>query len=104
MLFTTLSNIMLFNLIVGIINNLFENSVDDADAESRSMLVLTHERLRWDDKFGLLILLPSPLNIFSFFCNIFLLFYHEKYGNTEKINHILSKVFYIFIAIIYFFF
>ena len=104
MLFTTLSNIMLFNLIVGIINNLFENSVDDADAESRSMLVLTHERLRWDDKFGLLILLPSPLNIFSFFCNIFLLIYNEKYGNTEKINHILSKVFYIFIAIIYFFF
>ena len=104
MLFTTLSNIILFNLIVGMMNNLFENSVEDADAESRAMLVLTHERLRWDDKFGLLILLPSPLNFFSFFCNIFLLFYNEQYGNAEKINDILSKIFYIFIAIIYFFF
>ena len=102
MMFTTLSNIMLFNLLVGIINNLFENAIDDADAESRAMLVLTHERLRWDNKYGLLILLPSPFNIFSFFCNIFLLIYDKKYGNTEKINNKLCKFFYIFILIFYF--
>ena len=102
MMFTTLSNIMLFNLLVGIINNLFENAIDDADAESRAMLVLTHERLRWDNKYGLFILLPSPFNIFSFFCNIYILIYDKKYGNTEKINNRLCKIFYILILMFYF--
>ena len=102
MMFTTLSNIMLFNLLVGIINNLFENAIDDADAESRAMLVLTHERLRWDNKYGLFILLPSPFNIFSLFCNFFLLIYDKKYGNTQNINNKLCKIFYIFILMFYF--
>ena len=103
MSYTTLSNIILFNLIVGIINNLFENATDNAEAESRAMLVLTYDRLRWDDKYGLLILLPAPLNILSFPFSVFLLLFGEKINNVENINLILCKIFYFFIAIVYFF-
>ena len=104
MMFTTLSNIMLFNLIVGIINNLFENATEVADAESRAMLILTYNKLRWDEKYGLFIFLPSPLNLFSLPFNLFLLFFGEKIRNIEIISQKLCKLFYFFILIIYFLF
>ena len=50
--FTTLSNIMLFNLIVAIVNNLFDSYHEKAEAESRAKLVLAHERKKWDDRYG----------------------------------------------------
>ena len=104
MMFTTLSNIMLFNLIVGIINNLFENATEVADAESRAMLILTYNKLRWDEKYGLFIFLPSPLNIFSLPFNLFLLFFGEKIRNIEIISQKLCQSFYIFILVVYFLF
>ena len=63
--FTTLSNICLFNLIIAIVTNLFNKVEEKAEAENRAKLILTHERIKWDEEYGLLILLPSPLNIIS---------------------------------------
>ena len=101
-LFSTLSNIILFNLIVAIVNNLFNNLEEQADAENRALLVLTHERIKWDERYGLLIFLPSPLNIFSL---LFIpwLFFISDYKKI-KANQIFSKICFFFVAIIIFFY
>ena len=100
-LFTTLSNIMLFNLIVGIVNNLFDRYHEKAEAESRAKIVLAHERKKWDKNYGLLILFPSPFNIFSIIFYPFLLLFGD---NRPKMNLLFSKFCYFFIAIIIFFY
>ena len=106
MLFTAVSNVILFNLIVGIINNLFNELQEKADAENRSVLILAHERIKWDDRFGLLILLPAPLNVFSIVPIIALLIYshNREHSQIQKLNLIFSKVAYFFIALFYFLF
>ena len=98
--FTTLSNIMLFNLIVAIVNNLFDSYHERAEAESRAKLVLAHERKKWDDRYGLLILFPAPLNIFPLLLLPFL--YLSKDQNLKKNNVLLSKICYFYIAFLTF--
>lgn len=106
MLFTTVSNIILFNLIVCIINILFNGYEEKADAENRSILILSHERIKWDDRFGLLILMPPPLNLISILFIIILLIYshHNDDSDIIKLNMIFSKISYFFIALLYFIF
>ena len=100
-LFTTLSNIMLFNLIVGIVNNLFDQYHEKAEAESRAKIILAHERKKWDNNYGLLILFPSPFNIFSIIFYPILLFSGD---NKPKLNIFFSKFCYFFIALAIFFY
>ena len=100
-LFSTLSNIILFNLIVGIVNNLFDQYYEKAEAESRAKLVLAHERKRWDKNYGLLILFPSPFNIFSIIFYPILIFSGE---NKEKLNLLFSKFCYFLVALFIFFY
>ena len=95
-LFTTLSNIMLFNLIVGIVDNLFDQYHESSEAESRAKLILTHERKRWDKRYGLLILFPSPFNIFAIFLFPILILSGEY---NQKLNILFSKFCYFFIAL-----
>ena len=101
MSFTTISNIMLFNLIVGIINNLFNNAQENADAESRAMIILIHEDIKWDDNYGILIFLPPPINIVALIFNIIIIFF-DNYFDCKYYNELFCKISYIFIAIIYF--
>ena len=101
MLYTTLSNIILFNLIVAIINNLFNSLEDKADAENRAVLVLTHERIKWDNRYGLLILLPAPLNAISL---IFIPWLFVVKDSIEDVNLLFSKVCYFIVAVIIFFY
>ena len=101
-LFSTLSNIILFNLIVAVVNNLFNNLQEQADAENRALLVLTHERIKWDERYGLLIFLPSPLNIFSLLFIPWLFIINDN--KKIKANLIFSKICFFSIAIITYFY
>jgi hypothetical protein len=98
-IFATLSNIMLFNLIVGIVDNLFDKYHQKSEAQSRAKLVLAHERKKWDDSYGLLILFPSPFNIFTILFLPFLVFSGD---DKQKLNILFSKLCYFFIALIQF--
>ena len=98
-LFSTLSNIILFNLIVGIVSNLFDQYYEKAEAESRAKLVLAHERKRWDKNYGLLILFPSPFNIISIIFYPILIFSGE---NKENLNLLFSKLCYGLVALFIF--
>ena len=98
-LFTTLSNIMLFNLIVGIVDNLFDQYHEKSEAESRAKLILAHERKKWDKVYGLIILFPSPFNIFSILFFPIIIFAGD---NKQKLNILFSKFCYFFIALVIF--
>ena len=100
-LFSTFSNIIMFNLIVSILNNFYNDCEEIADAQSRAMLVLNHEKLRWNGSFDLLIFLPVPFNIFSFpFC-VYLLFIKDV-KKREKLNEFYCRKFFVVIAFILF--
>ena len=100
-IFTTFSNIILFNLIVSILNNFYNECEEIADAESRAMLVINHKKLRWNGNYDLLIFLPVPFNILSFpFC-IYLLFIKDV-KKREKLNEVFCRFFFIIIALILF--
>ena len=102
--YTVISNIMLFNLIVCIINNLFESCQEKSIAENMSVLVVSHERMRWDEKYGLIILLPAPLNLISLIFIIFLVIY-GRYNEDEKVielNFLFSKICYFSLAFLNF--
>lgn len=95
-LYITISNVMLLNLVIAIINNLYNFFKDMADAENRSVLVLNYERLKWDSSYGLLILLPAPFNILSLFFIIILLLAPEH--KREQLNTVFSKIAYVIVA------
>ena len=87
MLYVTITNIMLLNLVIAIVNNLYSTNKKKADAENRAVLVLTYERIKWHEEYGLLILLPAPFNLISLFFIIILLFIvpetKREYYNTK---------------------
>jgi len=99
--YTTLTNVMLLNLVIAIINNLFNFYEKKADAENRAVLVLTYERIKWNKEFGLLILLPAPFNLISIFFIIVLLLVPDS--KREQLNNAFSKITYFLIAIANFF-
>ena len=102
--YTVISNIMLFNLIVCIINNLFESCQQKSIAENMSVLIVSHERMRWDEKYGLIILLPAPLNLISLLF-IFILVIYGRYYEDEKVielNYLFSKICYFSLAFLNF--
>lgn len=97
MAYTTGTNIILLNLVVAIINNLFHYFEKKADAENRAVLVLSYERIKWDEEYGLMILLPAPFNIISLFFTLILIFVKDKHRNN--LNTKFSKICYFIIAL-----
>lgn len=91
--YTTISNVMMFNLIVSIVDNLYQNYQSQADSENRAVLVLTYERIKWDSKYGLLILFPAPFNLISFPLCIILLIINSHYSlKLGKDNYISNNL------------
>jgi len=101
-IYVIMSNVMLLSLFVAIVSNQYQTHKSAADSENRVILVITHESIKWDDRYGLLILLPHPLNILSFFMVIILLMVPES--KAEKVNIIMSKIAFILICFVNFFY
>ena len=101
--YITLTNTMLLNLIIAILNNQFVIHSKTADAENRAILVVAYEKIKWNKEWGLLILLPAPLNLISLpFVVIHSIFVPDKY--REYFNSIFCKTCYMSIALFYFFY
>jgi hypothetical protein len=97
MIYITMTNLILLNLIIAIVNNLYSFFKEKADAENRSVLVISYERIKWHDEFGLLILLPAPFNLFtSLFIFILLLAPESK---KASLNTFFSKIAYFIVAL-----
>ena len=60
---------------------------------------MAHERKKWDKVYGLIILFPSPFNIFSILFFPIIIFAGD---NKQKLNILFSKFCYFFIALVIF--
>jgi len=96
-LYVIMANIMLLSLFVAIVSNQYKTHTTEAESENRVILIKTQEKIKWDRKWGFLILLPPPLNVMSFFLGIILLLFVPE-SKLEKVNLALSKFCFIFIC------
>lgn len=90
-----IANIMFLNLLIAILSNVYSELNSRVDAEHRSMVITYYNRWFWDDRYGILILLPPPLTFLSLLLSPIFLFMKD----TRSLNNFLCKVFYIFYAI-----
>lgn len=57
-----ISNVVLLNLLIAIISNVYETLVARVESEHRNVIISYIEKYQWDPKYGFLIYLPSPLS------------------------------------------
>ncbi len=63
--FITFSGILLINLLIAMLNSIYDRMSTIVDASHRSVLISYYERYKWDEKYGYLIFLSTPLNILN---------------------------------------
>jgi hypothetical protein len=90
-----ISNVVLLNLLIAIISNVYETLVEWVDSEHRNVIISYTEKYRWDEKLGFLIYLPSPFAPFVLMITPFVMFSKEK----AKWNNRLCRVFFVFYAL-----
>lgn len=92
-LFLLFSLVLLLNLLIAILSNVYNNLADRVDSEYRAVLIAYYNKWYWNDSYGILILMPSPFTLAvaaispiilfsqsparwnSFFCKFFYVFY-----------------------------
>lgn len=79
--FTTVSGLLLSNLLIAVLSNEYEVLSDVVDASHRSVLISYFRRYKWDNKYGYLIYLTTPLNIVNFLALPFSIFFKRKKFN-----------------------
>lgn len=87
--------VLLFNLLIALLSNIYESIILRVDSEHRIVLVSYFDRFRWDDRYGLLIFMPSPLSYLVLLCAPFLL----KSKDPKSLNTGFCKLFYILYAL-----
>jgi len=102
MIYLLMSNVMLLNLIIALLTNVYNNLIVRVDSGHHAVVIDYFNRWQWHDGYGLLIFLPSP---FTYLVNIFipLLIFKKE---TTKINLMCCKIFHVIYAIpmfLYFF-
>lgn len=102
MIYLLMSNVMLLNLIIALLTNVYNNLIVRVDSGHHAVVIDYFNRWQWHDNYGLLIFLPSPFTYLVNICLPFLLFQKK----TKKTNMFLCKIFHIIYAIplfVYFF-
>lgn len=98
MIHTIISNVILLNFAVSIADIMYNENEALADSENRSVLIINYERIKWDQNYGLLILLPAPLNLISLPFSLILLLIDAK--NKPYFNDLFSKICFFPLALI----
>lgn len=93
-IFCVLANALMLNLIIALLANIYDGLKDKVDSEHRAVVVSYYNRWSWDDGYGILIFLPTPLCFMSLCTLPFLL--SENHG---KWNKFFSRKFYIIYAV-----
>lgn len=60
-------NVLMLNILIATLSVTYEKEQIIQTSKFRSILIESYNRLKWDDKYGVLILLPPPLSFFSVF-------------------------------------
>jgi len=93
-----LSLVLLLNLLIAILFTIFSTLITQAENKHRLTLSSYYEKYIWDEKYGVLILLPSPLNYLTLLVSPLVLFTKKP----VKYNNILCKILFISFGLIMF--
>lgn len=94
-IYTSLTAIMLINLLIAVLSNVYDELSKQVDASHRAILINYYENIKWNKYFGYTILLPNPLNIVNLFTlPIQIIFGFNKTNKQKTFNKILCKIYY----------
>jgi hypothetical protein len=96
-IFLLMFHVLLLNLLVGIVTNVFTVFQQRIESEHRSVLITRYYEDRWNDDCGVLVMLPPPANALALITSPLVLI-----KNSERNNRILSNIFYCVYLIPYF--
>ena len=96
MIYTTLTGIMLINLLIAVLSNVYDELSKQVDASHRAILINYHEKIQWNTEYGYIIFLPNPLNI----CNILMFPIQAIKGTSNKqsqiaLNKLICKIYFL---------
>lgn len=94
-----ISNIVLLNLLIAIISNVYETLVLKVDSQHRNVVISYTEKYNWHEKYGFLIFIPSPISFFLLLISPFIIF--SK--NPQRWNNAICKFLFLIYAIPLFF-
>lgn len=90
-LLVLLTNVLLFNVLIAVLTVTYEREVEGEEAKHRATLIKAYYRWKWDENYGLLILLPSPITIFI--SSVLPLLVCVR--NPSRVTNLFSKIFFI---------
>jgi len=91
--YVTLSGIILINLLIALLSNVYKNLSLEVDASHRSVLINYFRRYKWNRQYGFLLLLTTPINICNLFALFFFILLRKKYS-IEILSTYITKIFY----------
>lgn len=85
-----LANVMLLNLLIALLSNVYSDLIVRVDGEHRAVVISYFKKWFWNDNYGMLICMPSPITYIIMLLSPFVLF--SK--NPRKWNRRLTKIIY----------
>ena len=89
------ANVMFLNLLIALLSNVYSELNSKVDSQHRAVIVSYYNKFYWDQNFGFLLFLPTPLSYLGLLFSPVVLFAK----NPQKWNVLLTKCFYLFYAI-----
>jgi hypothetical protein len=90
-----MANVMLLNLLIALLSNIYADLIEKVDAEHRAVVISYYNRMFWSMKYGVIIFLPPPFTYLNLILGPIVLLVK----NPERWNTIFCKGFYLLYAI-----
>jgi hypothetical protein len=94
-IYLLMANVMLLNLLVALLSNVYTNLINRIDSEHRAVVISTYNRYNWHEDYGMLIYLPSPISYVLLLLSPCVLFTANPKAFTVKV----TKALYIIYAV-----
>jgi len=92
--YVTFSGIMLTNLLIALLSNVYRSLSLVVDASHRSVLITYYRRYKWDSQYGFMILLTTPLNVINIIIIPVFVFLSKKIS-VQVLNNKICKIYFI---------
>jgi len=89
-IFVCISGVLLINLLIAMLSNVYENLSVLVDASHRSVLISLYRKYKWDEENGYLIFLYTPFNVL----NILVMPFSFCFNDKKKFNSAICNVYF----------
>lgn len=89
-IFVCISGVLLINLLIAMLSNVYENLCVLVDASHRSVLISLYRKYKWDEENGYLIFLYTPFNIL----NLFVIPFSFCFKDKKRFNLVVCRIYY----------